>query len=211
LSVSGEVGSILLEWGASSDEPDCSGIDYYNVSRDGVWIGTVEVEGLSFVDNEILGVGFYNYTVFAVDMIGHNVGDAVVNEVALVKSDGRVRVSGGGSSSSYVCVEDWACDEWSECVGNDMRRICNDLNECGTVRTKPETYQNCGSTSLDSLDSGMSFEEEVDDADVSPVVRAFSAITGAVVGGGAASVAAAGVFLFLVLGGFFIVIRKKKK
>ena len=111
---------------------------------------------------------------------------------------------GGSSIYSYVWEVDWVCGEWTECVGDDMRRLCNDLNECGTEKDKPDVYQGCGV----SENGDVIVEDE--GADVEKPNRFFSAITGAVIGGGAKSVAVAGGFLALVIGGFFIVIRKRK-
>jgi hypothetical protein len=147
--------------------------------------------------------------VFAVDLVGHNSGPAIKNDVVLSapSNGGNTHVGGGGSSSSYVCVENWECGNWSECLGNDMRRLCNDLNECGTELEKPDIYQECGI----SFGEDMEVESVDEEADVSPIVRAFSAITGAVIGGEPVAIAGASVFLVLVLGGFFVVIRKKKK
>ena len=102
LTVSGEVGSIFLTWVEATDEPSCSGIDYYNVSRNNVSLGVTT--SLNFTDSESLIEGSYTYTVFAVDKVGHNRGDFIVNEVVLSKDEGTdiISVDGGGSGSSYV-------------------------------------------------------------------------------------------------------------
>jgi len=205
LGVSGNSGSITLTWSEVIDEPSCSRIDYYNVSRDGKRIGQVGWKEFSFVDNESLGEGEYSYTVYAVDLVGGNAGRAIKNVVKIDQDGGS---SGGSSSYSYVCIEDWECGEWSECLGNDMRRLCNDLNECGTEKTKPDVYQGCG-VSFEDVDSVLESD------DVEPGTSSFnsflSAVTGAVIGGGAASVAVAGVFMALVVGGFVIVAKRRKK
>ena len=211
LSVSGNVGSILLEWGEANDEPDCSEIAEYVISREGDWIETVARDVLSFVDGDVLSAGEYVYTVYAVDLVGHNTGAAIKNVVKVGGNDENRRggVSGGGSSYSYVCVEDWSCDEWSECVGNEMRRLCNDLNKCGTESEKPDSYQECG---LMSGDDGKVLEMSGEVVDVSGFNGFFSAITGAVIGGGATSWGIAGIFVVLVVGSFgFVRIRRKRK
>ena len=201
LSVSGSVGSILVSWSAVVDEPACSGIDYYNVSRDGVWIG--QTDNLIFVDNVSLGEGSYSYTVYAVDLAGGNAGASVINDIKINHGGGS---SGGGSSSSYVCEVNWSCGEWSECVGGEMRRICEDLNECGTPYLKPVDYQECG---VSFGGDNMTLESVVEEPDVGSVDGFFSTITGAVIGGGTGSVVAAGVLLLLsVLG--LITIRRRR-
>jgi len=205
LGVTSSGTSIVLNWPASIDAPSCSGIDYYNVSRDGDWIGTVDGNVLTYGD---LGVpyGTYSYSVFAVDLVGHNSGPAIKNDVVLSKPDdgGDTHVGGGSSSYSYVCVEDWECGEWSECMSNDMRRLCNDLNECGTELEKPDIYQECGVS-----DGDVVVEDE--DADVEESDGFFSAMTGAVIGGGAGSWITVIVVIILAGGAYWFVKFKKFK
>jgi len=206
LSVSGDASSRVLGWGASVDTPSCSGIDEYVISRKGVEIGRVAGDVLTFVDSEGLSVGSYIYSVYAIDLIGRNGGIAIANEFTIAGNTGPGGSSGGSSSTSYICTEDWECGEWSECLGNDMRRLCNDLNECGTEKSKPDIYQECGESS--GVDD-MTVESSLDGGEIDGIGGFFSAITGAVIGGGATSVAAAGIFLVLVLGGLTIVIRRR--
>lgn len=200
LTVSGSSGAILLEWAAAEDKPSCSGIDYYNISRDGNWTGTVNGSVLEFIDNDSLSAGEYIYTVYAVDLVGHNVGSAVKNVIEITISGD---VSRGSSYDSFECIEDWSCGEWSDCVGNDMRRICSDLNKCGTDKDKPEVYQEC---ELETEDKEMVLESIEEESNTSEINNGFfSAITGAVIGGGTTSFAVAGGFVVLALGGFFLV------
>jgi len=209
LGISGNVGSILLEWGAAVDEPDCSGIAEYVISREGLEIGKVNGDVLSFVDNENLSEGEYVYTVYAVDLIGHNTGVAIKNVVKVGGNNNDGGTSGGNSGGSYVCVEDWGCDAWSECIGNEQRRLCSDLNKCGTNNSKPETYQECGLMS----EANITLEDnEPEDNGASIIVKAFSAITGAVVGAaGTPEGVAVSTFILLSLLGFTAVrIRRKR-
>ncbi|MBA7708607.1 hypothetical protein ES703_117509 [subsurface metagenome] len=99
LAVSGVVGNIILTWDEATDIPDCSGIDYYNITRDGNLIGTSF--NLSFRDTENLSSGNYTYTVYAVDKVGHNRGTSIKNDVVLSKptDNGDIVVSGGGGCS----------------------------------------------------------------------------------------------------------------
>ena len=41
------------------------------------------------------------------------------------------------------CEENWQCSEWSLCENGTQTRTCNDVNNCGTALTKPETESNC--------------------------------------------------------------------
>lgn len=210
LSVSGDVGSILIEWSAAVDTPECSGIDYYNISRDGEWIGTTET--LSFVDNASLRSGEYDYTVYAVDMAGGNAGASVKNSIVI---DREYVSGGGGGGSSYVCESDWSCEEWTDCVGNERRRLCEDVNRCGTTYLKPEVYEECGegfgddSIRLERAVEDVNIEKvDIDRNEIDGITEFLSTVTGAVVGGGTGSVAAGGVLLLLSVLGFVAVKRR---
>ncbi len=42
------------------------------------------------------------------------------------------------------CIEEWACTEWPECNGNNVRvRFCIDENQCGTEQYLPQTEEFC--------------------------------------------------------------------
>jgi len=43
----------------------------------------------------------------------------------------------------YVCTEDWECDDWDICVDEIQTRDCEDLNDCGTTKDKPNEEQDC--------------------------------------------------------------------
>ncbi len=149
LAVSGEVGNIILSWNAATDIPACSGIDYYVINRNGNdnEIGKVNGTVLSFVDKDNLSPGSYNYTVYAVDKVGHNKGASIRNDIILSQpsqpSGGGARVTGGGAGTSYVCEPNWQCSDWSACVNGQQTRTCTDIAECGTDYLKPETLRAC--------------------------------------------------------------------
>jgi len=157
-------------------------------------------------------VGEYSYTVYAVDMVGHNTGSAVINIISIENDGGDNVVHGsgsGGESGSFLCVENWTCGDWSECVGNGQRRLCEDFGECGTMNYKPETSRWC-EKGYD--DQGMTFINE-SARDYNNSEGFFSMITGAVTGAmGTTEGVAVSVFVLLALGGFVAVrIRNKKK
>ena len=144
LAVSGDIGNILLTWDPATDEPSCSGIEHYNVYRNGVMIGTTSSNVLSFTDNNA-PYGTYSYSVNAVDKVAHNSGLAIKNDVVLSQPNQPFggAVSGGGGASSYVCVENWDCGNWSSCINGTQTRTCTDSAMCGTTLTKPETERAC--------------------------------------------------------------------
>lgn len=206
LIVTGSDVNIVLTWDNSADEPSCSGIEEYIVSRDGVEIGRTSGDILTFTD-ENMAYGTYSYSVFAVDRVAHNSGLAIKNDVVLSApasdSSDSIHVSSGGGSSSYICNEEWSCQNWTDCTGNEQRRLCEDLNKCGTSENKPETYQECKVES-----DNMTFV----DTDVkTSSVKTFSSMTGAVIGAAATPVGVTtGAFIVLALSSFFIVRFKRK-
>ena len=42
-----------------------------------------------------------------------------------------------------ICIPDWRCGSWSECVNYLQIRACQDLNNCGTERGRPVLTQSC--------------------------------------------------------------------
>ncbi len=152
LAVTSSGQNLILNWPEAHDEPDCSEIDYYIISRDGTKIGEVEGNILRFTDTANLPVGSYNYTVFAIDRVGHNGGPAIKIEIKTAPSNGgntpsgsrgNTIVVGGEAESSYVCYEDWQCSDWSECANGEQTRTCTDSAKCGTTLNKPVISQEC--------------------------------------------------------------------
>jgi len=203
LNVSGNSDSRVLNWDSSIDTPNCSGIDKYIISRRGVEISRVEGSVLTFIDNNRLSSGSYIYSVYAIDLIGRNGGIAIANNFTIESYSGSS--SGGSSITSYICTENWECGEWTECVGNEMRRLCDDLNECGTEKDKPVTYQECGLMSQND-EILLSNEEEDEDSK-----NFFSTITGNVIGGmGNGSLILVVVVILLLLSALGVVVYKKR-
>ncbi len=56
---------------------------------------------------------------------------------------------GGGTPRNvdYVCVPNWKCTPWSECIGGSQVRSCIDINYCGINDSKPETKRSCTTAS----------------------------------------------------------------
>ena len=198
LTVSGEVGNILLTWDAATDEPSCSGIASYTINRNNpdnsiTPLNVVDNNTLSFTDTANLEEGSYSYIVFATDLVGHNNGTSIINDVIIEEEAGEKRVSGGGGGSSYVCESNWECTDWSECIRGFRTRHCSDTNNCSYSYNKPIQRTDCETTF--NLE-GISLEEE-------PAEEGFfSRITGAAIGGVtdfAKSGAGALVFVILIV------------
>lgn len=51
---------------------------------------------------------------------------------------------GGGGSSGIVCIENWYCYDWGECLPTGIQtRKCVDLTGCNTTKNMPETVREC--------------------------------------------------------------------
>ncbi len=207
LTVTSSGQNIILTWGASTDIPDCSGVDYYNIARDGIIIGE-QITILTYTDLEV-AYGTYFYSVYAVDKVSHNSGLAIKNDVVLSApvvdnggedssgGGGSTRVGGGSGSTSYVCYENWQCSDWSACANEKQTRTCEDLEKCGTTITKPTEFQAC-------------YPEVIETFDASPNI--FSRITGAVIGTlGTGGTIAISVFVLGILGSLIVITKVRKK
>jgi hypothetical protein len=49
-------------------------------------------------------------------------------------------VSGGGQN---LCIESWACEDWTKCENSVQTRGCVDVRACGTATLKPATQRTC--------------------------------------------------------------------
>src|SRR5271157_5763563 len=65
--------NIQLSWDAATDTPSCSGIAYYEIFRNSVFLTNTNGSITNYLDNN-LQYGTYSYTVYAVDLAGHNEG-----------------------------------------------------------------------------------------------------------------------------------------
>ncbi|MBI2043416.1 hypothetical protein HYT25_03440 [Candidatus Pacearchaeota archaeon] len=63
--------------------------------------------------------------------------NSTVNEIA------HIEIKKISEEINSFCEEYWQCDEWLECLDGLQTRTCEDLNNCGTVESKPEEEQEC--------------------------------------------------------------------
>jgi len=102
----GYQGNVELSWNEANDEPDCSGIAYYNVYRDSVFLGTSLTT--SFVDIP-LSDGTYVYEVIAVDRSPdlHESAPASLSvTLGSTGNPGNDNPGGGGESNTRYDDED---------------------------------------------------------------------------------------------------------
>ncbi|MBI5803669.1 hypothetical protein HY450_00325 [Candidatus Pacearchaeota archaeon] len=155
---SGEANNFLLQWDAAVDVPECSGIDYYEIHRDGELIGSSEE--ISFLDDSV-GVGEHEYAVKAIDKVGFeavaevilNVGHPITQPTSPATGGGGSGGGGGGGGS----------------VGSVI-----------STENTDEDNSNQGSSNSESGDIGLAIEEEVNSSGQEGGF--LSRITGAVTG-----------------------------
>ncbi len=105
--------------------------------------------------------------------------------------------SGGGSS----CIENWRCGDWGECENGLQTRTCEDINRCGTKKSKPYLQRTCdvegeageGTETMTGEEPGI-----------------ISRITGAVIGGGTARIVIPIIFIILIAWAVITVYIKRK-
>jgi len=56
-------------------------------------------------------------------------------------------------NETIICEENWKCSEWFECFNSKQKRVCTDLNDCGTETNKPSETQACLETSTENQTS----------------------------------------------------------
>ncbi|MBU0760912.1 MAG: hypothetical protein KJ600_00910 [Nanoarchaeota archaeon] len=42
-----------------------------------------------------------------------------------------------------ICIPDWSCSSWSDCVSGEKTQTCTDLNYCGNLTGKPDETDTC--------------------------------------------------------------------
>lgn len=130
------------------------------------------------------------------------------SECSVIQDDDDNGNGGGGSSSGgrgsssssngittlseVGCVENWKCDDWSECNEEKQARECSDINVCGSESVKPAEEREC-------------------EVEVGSEEGFFSRITGAVVGGGMKSLFPIIFILIIIVAALSIYFKKKRK
>ncbi len=75
-------------------------------------------------------------------------------------SGGGLGGGGGGSGGPSGCIENWECEEWTECTDGNKERNCQDTRRCGTEKNKPVTSANCDDSCTDGIKNND--EENID-------------------------------------------------
>lgn len=164
LTISLEGNNIILDWSEAEDEPECSGIDYYVIVKNGNY--SYDLTNLTSYIDENQENGEYEYVIYAVDL-GKNEGIGIPNTITIGISPVS---SGGGGSPSY-----WECAEWGECINGTQTRTCSDI---GRVQEDRVETKECFP---EFIPTGEGEEEETLITEEAPA-GFFATITGAVVG-----------------------------
>lgn len=78
--------------------------------------------------------------------IGSQRLDSLLGKLSLGASvvAGLVSLPSAYAQEDKVCTESWSCNDWSECKQNGKKtRSCSDVNNCGTVKDKPDESRSC--------------------------------------------------------------------
>ncbi|MBI2646842.1 hypothetical protein HYW99_00005, partial [Candidatus Woesearchaeota archaeon] len=51
--------------------------------------------------------------------------------------------SGGGGGGGVICISEWKCNEWSQCIDSLKNRKCYDANQCAFQTKKPVEIEQC--------------------------------------------------------------------
>ena len=213
---------VKLSWDAADDEPDCSGIDYYMVTRDDIFVDRTSSKSFS---EGPMAYATYTYKVWAVDL-GGNMGETATKTVTVSKDSGDSGGSsgGGGGGGSYTssttnttgdgsdCTPNWLCSAWGECEDGAEERTCVDENNCGTEEDKPQEKQECTKTTLmstinplksDSPEEGNSASGN-ENQENDETKGGLAGITGRFLGGNSRTGLGIGVLLVIIIGGLLL-------
>jgi len=100
---------------------------------------------LTFYNASTLSVGSYNVKYYCNDSSG-NRNDSMNVDFSISTScggGGDTTSGGGGGGGGTVCTPEWNCTEWSLCINNTQKRICNDTKKCKKISGKPLEIQSC--------------------------------------------------------------------
>tara|TARA_Y100000310_G_scaffold14191_1_gene14393 strand:+ start:163 stop:1035 length:873 start_codon:yes stop_codon:yes gene_type:complete len=66
----------------------------------------------------------------------------------------------GDGGSQVVCVENWNCGDWDDCVDGEQIRECVDLNGCDSFEDKPSEVRECEVEEEDECTRNSDCEED---------------------------------------------------
>jgi len=122
-------------------------------------------------------------------------------------------------NETTVCEENWKCSEWFECFNSKQKRVCVDLNNCGTEENKPEEVRSCSVCGNKVCEEGETYETCCSDCgcpkgyeckdNKCTSTTSFSSITGRFLTSPMVLISIIGGILVIILG--FLLYKKKMK
>ena len=108
------------------------------------------------------------------------------------------------TTDTGVCVPNWICSEWTDCVNQQQRRVCVDRNDCGVETDRPIEVRTCES---EVVLGGAEVESEVETADRGIM----NTLTGFATGVGGTLSWIVILLVFVIIAGLFFFGSKRKK
>ncbi len=106
------------------------------------------------MENSLLVTGVVGLFIFAAVM-----GTITMTGHVIEPSNGQEGIQ------DTICIENWECSGWSDCIDGQQTRKCHDVNECGTAISKPPIAQDCESQtewhSIEGIENFADNEDEI--------------------------------------------------
>ncbi|RME52239.1 hypothetical protein D6783_05475 [Candidatus Woesearchaeota archaeon] len=123
----------------------------------------------------------------------------------------------GDGEESGVCVPDWTCSDWLDCLNGFQKRVCVDSNRCQSLENKPAEERECeippelrASAPVDVQATGGEDDNGLP-ATSEGSTTGLRGVTGFVVGSPLRAGASIALLLLIVAGIAFFIFAKKKK
>lgn len=200
-----------LSWNAADDEPECSGIDYYEVYKDDVLLGTTSTT--SFIDSDVTD-GTYSYKIIAYDL-AKNKGTALIQSLTISapttssSSGGGGGGGGGGSIITTTTPNNSSIDNTSTTTAGETTPpadVTTTTDESTNDLGRVYDFQDSGSEDSGEVENLSEEEEQEEKSGLLGILGRF----GSPLGSGNILIGWM-IILLIVVGGTFIFFRTQKK
>lgn len=218
--------NIQLKWTAATDEPSCSGISNYEIYRGFNGGNLTLITNFTTMTNYLDSVpsyGKYSYIVHAVDLVGHNDGNGILDSITLSAGGNSGGTGGGGGGGGFTSV--FECGNWTKCIQSSnsslrgtQTRICQDVR--GVQANKTE-LKSCIPNFVPNSNRNLNGTQSTNQINLTnsstnktiPASTNTGFLTGAAIGAGNLLKSKTLPFIFIILVlllGIFIILRKRK-
>lgn len=59
------------------------------------------------------------------------------------------------------CIPNWKCSEWTGCINSSQTRNCTDINNCNSLKGKPNEKRSCKTPSLETTQKTTTLSKEM--------------------------------------------------